>query len=564
MENIKYKKNDIVEIIISDIADGGEGIGKISGFAVFVKDALPGDRVRASFTKVKKNYAYARLVEVLEASPYRVTPRCPVSRACGGCQLQSYAYEKQLEFKASKVRNDLIRIGGFSEELIDGIREDIIGMEMPYRYRNKAQYPIGTDKNEELTAGFYAGRTHDIIPMDDCVLGDEINKTILEIILGFMKKKHIPAYDEATGEGLVRHVLIRKSFSNDELMLCIVINGETFPDSKELVDELKNINGMTSFSLSPNTSRSNVIMGNICRTIWGRDHIKDILCFSDGTSLQFRISPLSFYQVNSRQMVKLYEKAREYAGLTGRETVWDLYCGIGTISLMMATQAAKVFGVEIVPQAIEDAKKNAALNNLDNAEFLLGKAEEVLPEYYSEHEYDQSEGADKSLHPDVIVVDPPRKGCDEKCLETMVRMLPERIVYVSCDPATLSRDLKYLCENGYEIKRYCPVDMFPQGVHVETVCLLSKLHEAKHHVSVKLDMDELDLTSAEAKATYNEIRDWVQEHYGMHVTNLNIAQVKQKHGIIERENYNKPKSENSRQPGCPEKVKAINKYKIIH
>ena len=534
-----FKKNDVVTVTIEDMGKDGEGIGKVEGFTLFIKDAVIGDVVEAKLMKVKKNYGYARLMKLITPSPYRVEPKCSVYRQCGGCQIQALDYQEQLKFKERKVRGNLERIGGFKEIPM----EPIMGMEQPYHYRNKAQFPIGTDRNGEIITGFYAGRTHDIIPNTRCYLGVDVNEEILNIVLNFMKTYRITSYDESTGKGLVRHVLIRTGFTSKEIMVCVVMNGKKLPHSEKLVQELVKIEGMTSITLNVNTKKTNVILGEEIILLWGETYIKDNI-----GDIVYQISPLSFYQVNPVQTRKLYETALEYADLKGAETVWDLYCGIGTISLFLAQKAKQVYGVEIVPQAIEDAKRNAKLNGIENAGFYVGKAEEVLPELYDK----------EGIYADVIVVDPPRKGCDEKCLETIVKMAPKRVVYVSCDSATLARDLKYLCERGYEVRRVRACDMFPMTGHVETVCLLSKLHEAKHHINVKVDMDELDLTSAEAKATYKEIEEWVQEHYGFHVTNLNIAQVKQKHGIIERENYNKPKSENSRQPGCPEeKVKAI-------
>ena len=567
-KNAPYNKGDVLTLTIEDIGIDGEGIGKIDGYTLFVKDAVIGDTVKASIMKAKKNYAYAHLDEVIRPSEYRVEPKCPIARQCGGCQTQSMSYERELEFKQNKVRSNIVRLGGFDEAFVDSVMEPIIGMEEPWRYRNKAQFPIGKDKNGKNIAGFYAGRTHSIIPVSDCLIGTEENKEILGIITGHMEKNNIQPYDEKTGKGLVRHVLIRKGFKSGQIMVCLVINykgtdshgktsknnageAEYIKNQKQLTERLSAVAGMTSISVSINTENTNVIMGYEIHTIWGTDTIRDTLC-----GLEFEISPLSFFQVNPVQCEKLYGQAIEYAGLTGKETVWDLYCGIGTITLSMAKAAGHVYGVEIIDAAIEDAKKNAVRNGLDNADFFCGKAEEVLPEFYEKQMKENKDAA--SLHPDVIVVDPPRKGCDEKCLDTMLKMSPERIVYVSCDSATLARDLRILVDGGYEIKKVRPCDMFSHTVHVETVCLLSKFHEAKHHINVKVDMDELDLTSAEAKATYKEVEEWVQEHYGFHVTNLNIAQVEQKHGIIERENYNKPKSENSRQPGCPEeKVKAI-------
>ena len=462
---MEYNKNDIIVIKIEDMGTDGEGIGKIDGFAFFVKDAVIGDTVEARITKVKKSYAYARLEKVLTPSSFRVTPKCRFHRQCGGCQLQALSYEKQLEFKQNKVRNHLVRIGGFSETEIDRLMEPIVGMEECFHYRNKAQFPIGTDKEGNTIAGFYAGRTHSIIANTDCALGAPENNEILEAVLSYMKECHVKAYDETTGKGLIRHVLIRKGFASGELMVCLVINGKKLPAADKLVSLLQQIQNMTSVSYSINEKNTNVIMGETIVPLWGSAAIRDTI-----GDVTFSISPLSFYQVNPVQTQKLYGLAVEYAGLTGKETVWDLYCGIGTISLFMARSAKQVYGVEIVPQAIEDAKANAALNHIENAAFFVGKAEEVLPEFYEKKSRENAK--DAMLHPDVIVVDPPRKGCDEKCLETMLKMQPERIVYVSCDSATLARDLKILCAGGYELKRVRAVDQFPQTVHTETIVKL--------------------------------------------------------------------------------------------
>lgn len=452
------KKNDIFTVQITDTGTEGEGIGKIAGFTLFVKDAVIGDTVQVKVMKAKKNYAYAKLEKVLVPSPFRVQPPCAFHRQCGGCQLQSLSYEKQLEFKQNKIRNNLVRIGGFEPEKIDACMEPIIGMEDPWHYRNKAQFPFGYDKEGNVVTGFYAGRTHTIIPNTDCALGVKENKEILEIILAYMKKYAVSAYEETTGKGLVRHVLIRKGFASGQIMVCLILNGKKLPEEQWLAEELWKIPGMTSVSVNVNTERTNVIMGKKVRVLKGEGKIEDAI-----GDVVFRISPLSFYQVNPVQTRKLYGQALEYAGLTGEETVWDLYCGIGTISLFLAQKAKKVYGVEIVPEAIADAKENAVRNGITNAEFFVGKAEEVLPQMYEE----------EGVYADVIVVDPPRKGCDEKCLETMVRMRPERIVYVSCDSATLGRDLKYLGEKGYDVRKLCGVDQFPGTTHVETVCLLS-------------------------------------------------------------------------------------------
>ncbi len=559
---MKYKKNDIVTVTIEDIGNDGEGIGKTDGYTLFVKDAVIGDVVEARITKCKKNYGYARVEKVVTPSSFRVEPKCSFHKRCGGCQIQAMRYDRQLVFKQDKIRNNLLRIGGFPAALIDTVIEPVVGMEEPWHYRNKAQFPVGYDKEGNLITGFYAGRTHDIIANTDCALGAPENQLILEAVLSYMRDNHVTAYREDTGEGLVRHVLIRTGFWSGEIMVCLVVNGTKLPAAEKLTKNLLAIpltdtaesganKKITSISLSVNTEKTNVIMGKDICVLWGKGCIQDTLC-----GLTFSISPLSFYQVNPVQTEKLYGLALEYANLTGKETVWDLYCGIGTISLCMAKKARQVYGVEVVPQAIEDARENARVNQIANVEFYEGKAEEVLPAFYERlGQAGEDENADK-LHPDVIVVDPPRKGCDEKCLETMLRMRPERIVYVSCDSATLARDLKVLCEGGYELKKVRGVDQFGGTVHVETCVLLSKL-KSTQHIKVEIDLDEMDLTKAESKATYAEIKQYVLEKYSLKVSQLYIAQVKRKHGIIERINYNTGEGK-ARVPKVPlEKEKAI-------
>ncbi len=469
---MKYEKDDSVTLVVEDMGADGEGIGKIDGFTFFVKDALIGDKVEAKVMKVKKGYAYARLMRIVSPSPNRTEPRCPYHKQCGGCQIQALDYSAQLLYKEKKVRNNLMRIGGFSEKLLDSVMEPIVGMEHPYHYRNKAQFPIGTDKNGEIVTGFYAGRTHTIIPNTDCALGISENQSILETLINYMKRCNVKPYDEATGTGLVRHVLIRKGFTTGEIMVCAVINGEHLPQEDRLVEALRKIEGMASISININTQKTNVIMGGRCRTIWGSDTISDVIHMRDGEGITFAISPLSFYQVNPIQTERLYGIALDYARLTGTETVWDLYCGIGTISLFMAKRAKQVYGVEIVEQAIHDARRNAVRNGINNASFYVGKAEEVLPHLY------EKEG----MHADVICIDPPRKGCDSACLETIRKMMPDRIVYVSCDSATLARDLKYLCANGYELRRARAVDLFGHTVHVEVACCLQREDKANREI----------------------------------------------------------------------------------
>lgn len=538
----------MIRMKIEDISSEGLGIGHADGMAVFVKDTVIGDEITAKIIKVKKTYAYGRLMDLVQASPDRTEPVCRVARQCGGCQLQAMDYQAQLRFKENKVRNNLIRIGGFDRELLDRIMEPIIGMEDPFHYRNKAQFPIGTDREERLIAGFYAGRTHSIIDNHDCALGVKENKEILEIVLEHMRRLGISAYNETTGKGLIRHVMIRYGFRTKQIMVCLVVNGRKIPGEKELVQALTAIPGMTSIALNVNRENTNVILGREIRLLWGQGYIEDYI-----GEVKYQISPLSFYQVNPVQTEKLYGTALEYAGLTGSETVWDLYCGIGTISLFLAQRAGKVYGVEIVLEAIEDAKRNAALNHFTNTEFYVGKAEEVLPEKYEKD----------NISADVIVIDPPRKGCEEKVLATMAKMAPQRIVYVSCDCATLARDLKYLCGQGYELKRVRATDMFPMSVHVETVCLLSQ-RKPDTTIEVDLDISELEVSSAETKATYEEIKSYVLKKYGLKVSNLYIAQVKRECGIVERINYNLPKTEGNRVPQCPEDKRKAIKDAFIH
>ena len=553
------KKNDLFEIEITDMSASGEGIGHYEGMTFFIKDAIIGDAILARATKLKSSYGYARVEEVRTPSPFRITPPCPLHRRCGGCQIQAMAYPAQLQYKQNKVRENLIRIGGFTEEQLDAVMEPPVGMDTsPYRYRNKAQFPVGTDSHGNIVMGFYAAHSHDIIPVDDCLLGVEINQPILAIIKAWMQQYAIAPYHEATGKGIVRHILIRYGFQSGQIMVCLIINAKKLPHAQELAGKLARIEGMTSISFNINQENTNVILGKKTVCIWGQGYIEDSIRLwevdctlnrnltgqsepLDGSRMEcevnsngfqltnkkitYHISPQSFYQVNPLQTEKLYSTALSYAGLTGKEYVWDLYCGIGTISLFLAQRAKQVYGVEVVPQAIEDARANAKRNGITNAEFFVGRAEEVLPEFYHKSSLrrclslraEDAEGGDKQnimpeildlregdgetadvsawddetpdmstgddgtadmSHPDVIVVDPPRKGCDAKCLETMLRMRPERIVYVSCDSATLARDLKVLCEGGYELKKARIFDQFAHTVHVETCALITKSSKA--------------------------------------------------------------------------------------
>ena len=548
---MEFRKNDLVTLEIEDCGIDGEGIGKADGFTVFVKDAVIGDTVTAKIIKAKKNYGYGRLMEVLKPSPYRVEPKCAFARQCGGCQLQALSYDQQLVFKTNKVKGHLERIGGFT----DIPMEPIIGMDELFHYRNKAQFPVGRNKEGKIVTGFYAGRTHNIIENRDCALGVAENKEVLDRVIAHMEKYGIEPYNEATGKGLVRHILIRYGYFTKEVMVCLILNGNKISKENVLVESLREIPGMTSITVNVNKKRSNVILGEEIRLLWGQEYITDKI-----GDISYQISPLSFYQVNPRQTQKLYAKALEYADLHGEETVWDLYCGIGTISLFLAQKAKFVRGVEIVPAAIENAKENAKLNGLENTEFFVGKAEEVLPREYKKN----------GVYADVIVVDPPRKGCDETLLETMVEMNPERIVYVSCDSATLARDLKYLCERGYELKEVCPVDQFGQTVHVETVVLLSH-KKPDGHINVKVEFGEgegkvpLDNIAKRAESykpkervTYKMIKEYIEAKYGFKVHTAYIAEVKRDLGLPM---YDAPNAaEELKQPRkhpTPEKVEAI-------
>lgn len=541
-------KNEIYEVTIEDIGTEGQGIGHIDGEAVFVKDTLPGDVAVVKIIKAKKNMAYGRLMEIKVPSESRVKPLCDVARSCGGCTLQHMDYMAQLEFKWNKVRELLKRVGGIEnpDELmeyvdVDGtihteigkiddghkiinddkvvdndremnnyknsdlakIRKFAYGLSKPYHYRNKMQFPVGLDKEGKAVLGFYAGRTHSIIPLTDCVIGHPVNKEIIKAVKEYIDKYKVSVYDEEKNTGLIRHVLTRVGLHTGELMVCLVVNGDDIPHAEELygniekvVDDFNNthvaeasednlrINNNTvltesetnnnlnirddkagkitfkSFMININKDKTNRILGFSSKVLRGDGFITDYI-----GDIRFSISPESFFQVNPAMTEKLYNKALEYAGLTGGEKVWDMYCGIGSISLFLAQKAKKVFGVEIVPQAIEDAEKNAALNGLTNAEFFTGKAEEVVPELY-EKDHDRYSA-------DVVVVDPPRKGCDEKLLDTICSMAPKRLVYVSCDPATLARDIKYLSEKGFKLEKAAVYDQFSHGVHVETVALLN-------------------------------------------------------------------------------------------
>ena len=467
-----FTKNQIVPVTIEDISDTGEGIGHVDGFTLFVSRAVPGDTVRARIIKAKKTYAIAKAEEILEPAPGRVTPECPVAGSCGGCQLSYLSYESQLVLKQKKVEDCIRRIGGFADVSV----LPIIGMDEPRAYRNKGQFPVGPAQGAKTfsadakkanaspkagaSIGFYAGHSHRIVPTASCGMLWPGHEEILAKVREYLAVSGATPYDEETGQGLVRHILMRKGFATGEIVVCLVVNGTKIPKPEFLWELLKTVPGVVGLCLNVNREKTNVILGDKLIPLFGKASVTD--CIGD---VRFEISPMSFYQVNPVQTKVLYDTALAYAGLTGNETVWDLYCGIGTISLFLAKAAKKVYGVEIVPEAIENAKENARANNIKNAEFYVGAAEDVFPRLVKEN---------PAIGADVIVVDPPRKGCDEKLLSTMLAMAPERIVYVSCDPATLARDLKVLCAGGYRIDRVQPVDQFPGSVHVESVALLQK------------------------------------------------------------------------------------------
>ena len=626
------EKGQIVELTIEDMSAEGRGIGKIyddeRGFAVFVQDTVVGDRVKVELTKVKKNYAFGRVSEMLALSQDRQESFCPHSGLCGGCVYSQLSYEAQLALKEKQVREKLVRLGGLTDPVI----MPIIGMgsedatEVPFRYRNKASMPVSTGglitqkggivkPVHEPRVGFYRPKSHDVVDCEDCLLQSEPAMAAAAALRKFMEEDHITSYDPRWEKGLMRHMIVRTAAGTGEVMVILVINGKAIPNAPKLIEMLDEAiynvpvyeNGplagvefnLESVIVNINKSKNleGQILGEECITIAGKPTITE-----EVGGLSFEISPLSFYQVNREQMVRLYEKALEYASLKGDETVLDLYCGVGTIGLFAAAemnrrtvelnaaaasgqavenaasgQAAaaalsgttasgpaaadkspgRVIGIESVKGAVLDANRNATINGIVNARYVCGKAEEELPKMVDP----KSELKDESLrvtHADVVILDPPRAGCEQPLLEAVVKAAPERIVYVSCDPATLARDIKWLGEHGYEFKEATPCDMFPWTGHVETVCLLSKLHEAKHYVNVTVDMDEMDLTSSEAKATYEEIKDYIFDKYRVKISSLYIAQVKQKYGIIERDCYNNSKKEDLNQPQCPsEKVKLI-------
>ena len=526
------EKNRIYRAHIDGYSSEGLGIARIDGQVVFVHGAIRGETCDVLVMKVLKNAAFGKIAALVEPSPARRTPDCPYYGRCGGCNFRHMSYDEELWAKRARVQDALTRIGGAEVTV-----EEILGAEQPLHYRNKSIYPISPAGE----VGFYRARSHQVVHVEHCLIQKPEADALAQAVRDYIARFQVEPYNEATGRGLLRHLYVRTSCRGESLA-CLLVNGSRLPHEQELVAMLRAAAPKTcGVVLGENTRRGNAILGDRYRTLWGRDYLTDTLC-----GLELRLSVPSFYQVNHDQAQRLYEKALEYAGLTGRELAVDLYCGAGTITQVLARRARHVIGGEIVPESIRDAEESARRNGVGNVEFLCGDASRLAAELRQ-----------RGLRPDVICVDPPRKGLAPDVVEAAASMEPERIVYVSCDPATLARDVARFAPLGYRPVRACAVDLFPGTAHIETVCLLSKL-QSKEHIEIEVKMDELDLTAAEKKATYEEIREYVFEHTGLKVSHLYIAQVKQKYGIIERENYNKPKSEDTRQPQCPpEKEKAI-------
>lgn len=535
------QKNQVLTLQVERLSSDGSGVAHSpEGETVFIPGAAPGDEARVRIVKDCKRYAFGILDEVLTPSPDRIPVDCAVAGPCGGCSLRHLDYAAELRAKQENVADAFARIGGLDVPVLP-----IVGSPEIDRYRNKVQFPVGTDKAGRPCIGFYAGRTHRIVPCPDCRLQPGVLNEIGNTLCAFFAEKGIHPYNEETGKGLVRHIFLRRGAHSGQIMVCLVCTRAKLPSADELCTRLKEaFPDIVTILLNVNAKNTNVILGSETHTLYGQGYIEDTLC---GVPVQ--LGPLSFYQVNTLAAEQLYGIAAEYAQLTPDDLLLDLYCGMGTIGLSMADHCRELVGVEIVPEAIESAKANAARMSAAvsaKSRFFCADAGQAAAQLAAE-----------GLHPDVVMLDPPRKGCDEATLSAVVRMAPRRVVYVSCNPATAARDAAWLEQNGYHAEKVQPVDLFPRTKHVETVCLLSKLN-AKQHIEVDIHMDELDLTDAEKKATYSEIKEYVLEHTGLKVSSLYIAQVKQKCGIIERENYNKPKSDDAKQPQCPpDKEKAI-------
>ena len=529
----QLQKNQLHEVSITGYAAGGMGVARIDGQVVFVHGGVRGERCVVRVLKVLKNAAYAKVEEILERSPARREPDCPHYPACGGCDFRHVSYEEELEAKRQRVEDALRRIGG-----VDIRVEEILGSPAVEGYRNKSQFPV----SPQGRVGFYRARSHDVVPALDCRLQSPQANAVAKAVEAYLQEFSVPAYDERTGEGLLRHIYVRTNCEGHALV-CLVVNGESLPCEEELTERIRAACPATiGVVLNGNCRDTNVILGEKYRVIWGEDSLMDTLC-----GLKFQLSVPSFYQVNRRQAERLYNKAVEFAGLTGCETVLDLYCGAGTITLAMARHALRAVGAEIVPEAIVNARENARMNGVENVEFFQGDAGDVAKKLTA-----------GSMRPDVVVVDPPRKGLGPDVIPAIAAMGPERVVYISCDPGTLARDVRRFSEAGYEMKCVLAVDMFPGTSHVETVVLLSKGEIDSQKVRVEFSLEDMDMSGFQKGATYGQIKAYVLAKFGLKVSSLYISQVKQKCGLEVGENYNLPKSENAKVPTCPpEKEKAI-------
>ena len=530
---MELAKNQEHTVTIEGYGEGGMGVARIDGRVVFVHGALRGEKCRVLILKTLKSVTFAKVLEVLEPSSERMESDCPYFPRCGGCTYRHIRYEEELRLKKQRVQDNLSRIGGS-----DVTVEEILGAQDTLRYRNKAQYPVSKDG----AVGFYRARTHEVIECEHCLLVRPEADAAAEALRAYMQSCHVAGYDEKTGRGLVRHLYVRSNAAGESL-ICVLVNGDKLPKEDRLVALLRDAcPKCTGIVLGTNTKKGNVILGDRYRTLWGSDRLEDTLC-----GKTFRLSVPSFYQVNRVQAERLYAKTIEFADLTGQETVLDLYCGAGTITLALSDHAKKVLGAEIVPEAIDDARENAARNGVKNAEFFCGDASDVAKKL-----------ARENLRPDVITVDPPRKGLAADVVESIAEMQPGRVVYVSCDSATMARDVKRLADLGYTARRACAVDMFPRADHVETVVLLSKGEVDSKKIRVEFSLEDMDMSEFQDGATYPQIKEYVLEHTGLKLSNLYISQIKRKCGIGVGKNYNLPKSEDSRQPQCPpEKEKAI-------
>ena len=538
------QKNGEYEALITDYTTEGQGIAHIEGCAVFVPNAIAGERVLVRIEKARKTWAAGKILRILEVSPHRVNRACPVAKRCGGCDFWHMDYREECRLKAQRVTDCLNRIGG---EHLDTL--PILAAPTCEGYRNKAQYPVACEKGEAY-AGFFQAGTHQVIPNDRCLILPEETDLVKTVVMRYVNKYRVPVYDELTHRGLLRHIYVRRGAESGQVLVCLVVNGEGLPKTAALIDSLKAVPGFTTLVLSINTQKGNAVLGDRFVTLYGPGYIEDTLC-----GLSFRLSPRSFYQVNHHQAQRLYRAAIDLADITKDDLVLDLYCGVGTITLAMASAAGKVMGVEVVPQAIEDAKDNARRNGIQNAEFFCADAGQAALDLEQ-----------KGIHPDIITVDPPRKGLNRDAIEAIAKMSPKRLVYVSCDPATLARDVALLKEKGFALKKALCADLFPRCSHVETVCQLV-LRKSAVHINIDVDVEEL-VQDKRGAATYGQIKDYVLEHSGLKVSSLYIAQVKQKYGIIERENCHKAKDENAKQTQCPKEkedaiVEALRHFQMI-